>query len=77
MRARVQGKLIMEDEKKPNGCISKIPYRDITPNNIDQTIGLCDCYMMKVTDGILAKRVSIKSNKLLDGQQYEGVSLQD
>ena len=72
-----QGKLIMEDGKKPNGVIPKIPQQDITRHDVDRTIGLCDCDMMKLADAILAKEVSIKSNKLPGEQQQEGVSLQD
>ena len=72
-----QGKLIIEDGKKPDVCISKIPTRDITMNNVDRTIGLRDSKMMKLADAILAKEVSIKSNKPSGGQQREGFSLQD
>ena len=67
--AREQGKLIMEDGKKPNKCIPKIPQRDITLNDMDRMIGLCDSNMMKLIDTILAKEVSIKSNKLLVGSR--------
>ena len=63
--------------KKPNGIIPKIPQRDITQHDKDQTINLCDCNMMKLADAILAKEVSIKSNNLPGKQQCEGVSLQD
>ena len=70
-----QAKFIMEDGKKPEGCISKIPQLDIMLNNVDRTIGLRDCDMMKLADAILAKEVSIKSNKLPGAQQREGVSL--
>ena len=70
-----QGKLIMEDGKKPDGCIPKIPQRDITLNNVDRTIGLRDSDIMKFIDAILAKEVNIKSNKLLDGQLREEISL--
>ena len=59
-----QGNLIMEDRKKSDGCIPKIPQRDITLNDVDQTIGLCDCKMMKLANAILTKEVRIKSNKL-------------
>ena len=59
-----QGKLIMEDGKKLDGVIPKIPQCDITQNDIDRTIGLRDCEMMKLADAILAKEVSIKCNKL-------------
>ena len=72
-----QGKLIMEDGKKPDGVISKIPQRDITLNDVDRTIGLRDSEMMKLADAILAKEVSIKSNKLLSAQQREGVTLNE
>ena len=72
-----QGKLIMEDGKKPDGIIPKIPEQDFTQHNIDRTIGLRNCDMMKLADAILAKEVSIKSNKLPGQQQREGVSLQD
>ena len=72
-----QGKLIMEDGRKPDGVIRKIPQCDITQHDVDRTIGLRDCDMMKLTDAILAKEVSIKSNKLPGEQQREGVSLQD
>ena len=54
----------MEDGKKPNGVIPKIPQRDITQNDVDWTIGLRNCKMMKLVDAILAKDVSIKGNKL-------------
>ena len=67
----------MEDGKKPNGIIPKIPQRDIMLNDVDRTIGLCDCDMIKLADAILAKEVNIKSNKLPNAQQLEGVSLQD
>ena len=72
-----QGKLIMEDGRKPNGNIPKIPHRDIMRHDVDQTIGLHDCNMMKLADAILAKEVSIKSNRLPGEQQREGVTLQD
>ena len=73
-----QGKLIMEDGKKLDGVIPKIPQRDITWHNIDRTISLRDCDMMKLVDAILASlEVRIKSNKLPCEQQCEGVSLQD
>ena len=54
----------MEDDRKPDGVIPKIPQRDITRHDIDRTIGLHNCNMMKLVDAILAKEVSIKSNKL-------------
>ena len=54
----------MEDGKKPDGVIPKIPQRDITQNNVDRTIGLRDSEMLKLVDAILAKEVSIKGNKL-------------
>ena len=72
-----QGKLIMEDGKKPDGVIPKIPQRDIMQNDVDRTIGLHDCEMMKLADAILAKEVSIKGNKLPGAQQQERVTLQD
>ena len=72
-----QGRLIGEDGSKPDGNISKIPQRDITRHDIDRTIGLCDCDMMKLADAILANEVSMKSNKLPGNQQREGVTLQD
>ena len=72
-----QGKLIMEDGIKPNRVIPKIPQRDITQKDVDQTIGLRDCKMMKLVDVIFAKEVSIKGNKLLGAQQRERVTLQD
>ena len=59
-----QGKLIMEGSRKPNGIISKIPQQDIIRHDVDRTIGLRDCDIMKLADAILAKEVSIKSNKL-------------
>ena len=65
----------MEDGKKPNGCIPKIPTRAITINDVDQTISLHDLEMIKLADAILAKDVSIKSNKISGGQQKEGISL--
>ena len=67
----------MEDGKKLDRVIPKIPQRDITQNDVDRTINLRNCDMMKLEDAILAKEVSIKSNKLLSKQQCEGVSLQD
>ena len=70
-----QGKLIMEDSRKLDGVIPKIPQRDITRHDVDRTIGLCDYNMMKLADAILAKEVSIKSNKLPGEQQREGMSL--
>ena len=54
----------MDDGKKPNGVIPKIPQRDITQNDVDWNIGLRDSEMMKLADAILAKEVSIKGNKL-------------
>ena len=59
-----QGRLIAEDGRKPDGNIPKIPEWDITRHDVDRTIGLCDCDMMKLADAILANEVSIKSNKL-------------
>ena len=67
----------MEDGRKPDGVISKIPQWNITRHDVDQTIGLRECDMKKLADAILAKEVSIKSNKLPGEQQREGVSLQD
>ena len=67
----------MEDGKKPDGVIPKIPQRNITQNDIDRTIGLRDSKMMKLADAILAREVSIKDNKLLSAQQREGVTLQE
>ena len=67
----------MEDGKKPDGVIPKIPQRDITQNDIDRTIGLWDSKMMKLADAILAKEVNIKGNKLPGAQQREGVTLQE
>ena len=72
-----QGRLIGEDGKKPDRNIPKIPQRDITRHNVDCTIGLRDCDMMKLVDAILANEVRIKSNKLPGEQQREGVTLQD
>ena len=72
-----QGRLIGEDGRKPDGNIPKIPQRDITRHNVDRTINLCDCDMMKLADAILANEVRIKSNKLSGEQQREGVTLQD
>ena len=54
----------MEDGKKPDGVIPKIPQHDITQNDVDRTIGLRDSEMLKLADAILAKEVSIKGNKL-------------
>ena len=54
----------MEDGKKPDRVIPKIPQRDITQNDVDWTIGLRDSEMLKLADAILAKEVSIKGNKL-------------
>ena len=45
----------MEDGKRPDGCIPKIPQRNITLNNVDRTIGLCNSDMMKLANAILAK----------------------
>ena len=70
-----QGKLIGEDGKKLDGCIPKIPNREITTNNVDWTVGLRDSEMLMLADAILAKEVSIKSNKIFGGQQREGISL--
>ena len=70
-----QGRLIGEDGKKPDGNIPKIPQRDITRHDIDCTIGLCNCDMMKLADAILANEVSVKSNKIPGEQQREGVTL--
>ena len=72
-----QGRLIGEDGRKPDGNILKIPQRDITRHDVDRTIGLRNCDMMKLADAILANEVSIKSNKLPGDQQREGVTLQD
>ena len=72
-----QGKLIMEDGKKLDGVIPKILQQHIMWQDVDRTIGLYDCDMMKLADAILTKEVSIKSNKLHSEQQREGVSLQD
>ena len=74
---REQGKLIMEDGKKPDRVIPKIPQRDITQNDVDRTIGLHDSEMLKLADVIFAKEVSIEGNKLPDAQQREGVTLQE
>ena len=70
-----QGKLIGEDGKKPDGCIPKIPNREITANDVDRTVGLRDSEMLMLADAILAKEVSIKSNKISGGLQREGISL--
>ena len=67
----------MEDGKKPNKVIPKIPQRDITQNDVDRTISLRDSEMMKLADAILAKEVSIKGNKLPGAEQREGVTLQE
>ena len=72
-----QGRLIGEDGRKPDENIPKIPQQDITRHDVDCTIGLRDCDMMKLADAILANEVSIKSNKLPGDQQREGVTLQD
>ena len=58
----------MEDGKKPDGVISKIPQRDITQNDVDRTISLHYSEMLKLADAILAKEVSIKGNKLPGAQ---------
>ena len=63
-----QGKLIMEDGKKPDGVIPKIPQQDIMESNVDRIIGLRDSDMMKLANAILAKEVSIKCNKLSGAQ---------
>ena len=65
----------MEDGKKLDGCIPKILNRDITANDVDRTVGLRDSEMMMLADAILAKEVSIKSNKISGGQQREEISL--
>ena len=70
-----QGRLIGEDGRKPDGNIPKISQRDITRHDVDRTISLRDCNMMKLVDAILANEVSIKSNKLPGDQQREGVTL--
>ena len=57
----------MEDKKKPDECISKIPQRNITTNDVDCTIGLRDSNMMKLAESILAKEVSFKSSKVGGG----------
>ena len=49
----------MEDGKKSDGCILKIPTRNITMNDVDRTVGLRESEMMKLVDAILAKEVSI------------------
>ena len=72
-----QGRLIGEDGRKPDGNIPKIPEWDITRHDVDRTISLRNCDMMKLADAILANEVSIKSNKLPSDQQREGVTLQD
>ena len=72
-----QGRLIAEDGRKPDGNIPKIPQWDITRHDVDRTIDLRDCDMMKLADAILANEVSINSNKLPGDQQREGVTLQD
>ena len=72
-----QGRLIGEDGRKPDGNIPKIPQQDITRHEVDRTIDLRDCDMMKLVDAILANEVSVKSNKLTGEQQREGVTLQD
>ena len=58
----------MEDGKKPDRCIPKIPTRDITMNDVDRMVGLRVLEMMKLADAILVKEVSIKSNKIPKGQ---------
>ena len=70
-----QSTLIGEDGRKPDGNIPKIPQRDITRHDVDRTIGLCDCDIMKLADAILANEVNVKSNKLPGEQQHEGVTL--
>ena len=45
----------MEDGKKPDGCIPKIPTRNITMNDVDRTVSLRDSEMMKLADAILEK----------------------
>ena len=72
-----QGRLIGEDGKKPDGNIPKIPQWDIMRHDVDCTIGLRNCDMMKLADAILANEVNIKSNKLPGEQQREGAPLQD
>ena len=67
----------MEDGRKLDENIPKIPQQDIMRHDVDRTIGLRDYDMMKLADAILAKGVSIKSNKLPGEQQREGVTLQD
>ena len=67
----------MEDGKKPDGVIPKIPQRDIMQNDVDRSIGLYDSEMMKLADAIPTKEVSIKGNKLPGAQQREGVTLQE
>ena len=67
----------MEDDKKLDGVIPKIPQRDITQNDVDRTICLRDSEIMKLADAILTKEVSIKGNKLPGAQQREGVILQE
>ena len=59
----------MEDGKKPDGCIPKIPTRDITMNVVDQMIGLHDSDIMKLASAILVKEVSIKSNSFPVGNR--------
>ena len=46
-------------------------------NLMDRMVGLRDSEMMKLADVILAKQISIKSNKPSGGQQRERISLQD
>ena len=72
-----QGRFIVEDGRKPDENSPKIPQQDITRHDVDRTIDLRDCNMMKLADAILANEVSIKSNKLSGDQQREGVTLQD
>ena len=67
----------MEDRKKLDKCIPKIPQRDITINNMDQTINLLDSDMMKLAEAIVAKEISIKSSKVGAEQEREGITLQD
>ena len=58
----------MDDRKKLDGCIPKIPTRDITMNDVDRTVSLRDLEMMKLVDVILTKEISVKSNKISGGQ---------
>ena len=72
-----QGRLIGEDGRKLDENSPKIPQRDIMCHDVDRTIGLHDCDMMKLADAILANEVRVKSNKILGEQQREGVTLHD